>query len=272
MMTRFDVRLALNTEGDKDPRHATKHRPIMTAASPDLDQPMRGATQTLHEILDDLRRAAATVDDRPPAGGATAARDGKAAAAGDDDREDAGPKATLGDVLTRLDERSYGFLLLLLALPCCLPFVYLLPQIVALPMLALAGQLAAGRRRPWLPRALNDRSFSIAAFEKVLTRSERYVGWVESIARPRLKAVTGHGGARLVGALLLAPAASILVPLPSTNTVPGIGVAIASIGLIERDGVLVVAGLLIGLLWVSLLLFLGLEAVQILKTWLSGLI
>lgn len=222
------------------------------AASSNADQPMRGATQTLFDILGDLRSGEAATS--PQA------------------NEDDGPRATLGDVLNRLDERAYGFLLLLLALPCCLPFVYLLPQIVALPMLALAGQLAAGRRHPWLPKTLEKRDFSIAAFEKVLSRSERYVGWVESIARPRFRPVTGHTGARIVGGLLLIPTASILLPLPSTNTIPGIGVAIASIGLIERDGALVILGLLIGFLWVGLLLFLGAEAAQLLKTWLTGLV
>lgn len=241
---------------------------MKAAASPDIDQPMRGATQTLFDILGALRRAADAAPDGPAQPQAGPSQDGGAQ---DDAGEETGPQASLGDVLNRLDERAYGFLLLLLALPCCLPFVYLLPQIVALPMLALAGQLAAGRRHPWLPDALNNRRFSIAAFEKVLARSERYVGWVESVARPRLRPVTGHGGARIVGALLLVPTASILVPLPSTNTIPGIGVAVASIGLIERDGVLVVAGLVIGFLWVGLLAFLGAEAAQLIKDWLTGL-
>lgn len=53
---------------------------------------------------------------------------------------------------------------------------------------------------------------------------------------------------------MMIPAASILVPLPSTNTVPGIGVAITSIGLIERDGLMILLGLFIGLLWVAFLL------------------
>jgi hypothetical protein len=47
--------------------------------------------------------------------------------------------------------------------------------------------------------------------------------------------------------------ASILIPLPATNTLPGIGVAIASIGLITRDGLLVLAGLAIGAAWIVLL-------------------
>ena len=185
-----------------------------------------GAVGVLSEILGDLRVS--------NAGEERASNHGSGDA-----------KAKLGDVIDRLDERAFGFLLLMLALPCCLPFVYLLPQIVALPMLALAGQMAAGRPHPWLPKKLHDRDFSIPAFEKVLARAEKYIGWVERIARPRLLPVTNHHGSRVVGALLLIPTASILVPLPSTNTVPGIGVAIASLGLIERDGVLVILGLLI---------------------------
>lgn len=137
-------------------------------------------------------------------------------------------------------------------------------------MLALTGQMAAGRHHPWLPRKLHERPFSVPAFQKVVKRSARYVGWIERIATPRLRPVTSHFATRLTGALLLIPTASILVPLPSTNTIPGIGVAIASLGLIERDGVLVILGLLIGFAWVGLLLFVGLEATQFIKDWIAA--
>ena len=231
----------------------------MNAASAADKKPMRGAVRILSDILIDLGEEAR-------AGGAPLQNP---------DRRDNKAEATakLGDVVDRLDERAFGFLLLMLALPCCLPFVYVLPQIVALPMLALAGQLAAGRRHPWLPAGLSNRTFSVSAFERVLNRSAKYIGWVESIAKPRWRPVTGHKGAQIVGALLLLPTASILVPLPSTNTVPGIGVAVASVGLIERDGVLVVLGLLIGFTWIALLIvavFAGVEAAQLLKDWLAA--
>ncbi|GJL93881.1 MAG: hypothetical protein DHS20C05_02860 [Hyphococcus sp.] len=215
----------------------------------------KGATRVLKDILGDLAAASA--------------RDADISADQEEPKIPAG-EARLGDIIDRLDERAYGFLILLLALPCCLPFVYLLPQIVALPMLALAGQMAAGRQHPWLPAALHERKFSIAAFEKVITRSEKYVGFVERFARPRLLFITGRSGARIVGALMLIPAASILVPLPSTNTLPGIGTAVTSLGLVERDGVLVILGLLIGLIWVGLLVFLGAEAIHLIKGWLLG--
>ncbi|MEQ8936003.1 MAG: exopolysaccharide biosynthesis protein [Amphiplicatus sp.] len=228
---------------------------------PGATKPIRGATRLLKDILGDLDRlSAARLADHAP-GAETRAQS---------DADARGPTASLGDVLDRLDERAFGLLLLLLALPCCLPFVYVLPQIVALPMLALAGQLALGKRTPWFPEKLRRRSFVVRDFRNVLDRSEKYLGWVERLASPRLRAVTGHGGARFVGAILLVPIASILMPLPGTNTIPGIGVAIAALGLIERDGVLVILGLLVGFLWVALLLTLGLEAASLIKAWVSA--
>lgn len=178
-------------------------------------------------------------------------------------------KSTLGALVDAMDERAFGLLLLILALPCCLPFLYGIPQIVAVPMIAITAQLAYGREAPWLPQKLRQREFEIAGMRNIVTRASRYLGWVERIAQPRLTALTDNRGAQIVGLLLLIPCASILVPLPSTNTTPGIGVAIASVGLLERDGLLVLAGLTLGLLWVAFLIgvfvLLGAEGIDIVK-------
>lgn len=249
---------------------------------PDGEAPDGSASSASMRAIPFLRHvleAAATAAVTSPATAAGAASPNGAPsdnAAGESPDSVSGPdmggtsRARLGDVVDRLDERAFGMMLLLLALPCCLPFVYVLPQIVALPMLALAGQLAVGRKHPWLPGFLSEREFDAAAFQSVLDRSEKYVGWVEAFARPRITAITSRHGARILGALLLAPCASILVPLPGTNTVPGIGVAIAALGFIERDGVLTCLGVVLGCLWVAALLIFGLEAASLLKDWLAA--
>jgi hypothetical protein len=218
-----------------------------------------GATTKLKSVLATLAaRASADAQARP------SQADGSASP----DAEDTGPKATLGDLIGALDERAYGLMLLLLALPCCLPFVYILPQIVALPMLALAGQMALGRQSPWLPKTLSEREFPIRTMQTTVERAEKYLGWAEKITHRRFISLSDGIGARIVGALLMIPCASILVPLPLTNTTPGLGVAIAALGLVERDGLLILLGLLIGLVWVFLLVFLGAEAISLAKDWL----
>jgi len=86
--------------------------------------------------------------------------------------------------------------------------------------------------------------------------------------RPRLGFLTSGRFDRLIGLLFCVFCASILVPLPLTNTVPGFAVAIAAFGLLSKDGLLLLGGLVLGSIWVSLLVmapFLGLAAFSILS-------
>ncbi|HBL92419.1 MAG TPA: polysaccharide synthesis protein exod, partial [Hyphomonas sp.] len=79
----------------------------------------------------------------------------------------------------------------------------------------------------------------------------KWLGWIEHIVRPRLTVITGKRSERVIGLFLCIFCASILVPLPMTNTVPGFAVAIASFGLMQKDGLMVIGGLIIGTAWVS---------------------
>lgn len=173
-------------------------------------------------------------------------------------------KISIGELTDALDARAYGVILLLMALPCCLPFVYILPQIVAFPMLFLAWQMAAGRTKVWLPENLRKRQFGISLLSATVSRARPWLKKFELIAGPRIRVLSEGIGLRIVGSLLLIPCASILIPLPLTNSVPGLGVSIASVGLIERDGLLIIVGLAIGLIWVLALIIGGQAALSFL--------
>lgn len=161
---------------------------------------------------------------------------------------------TLSELGARLNERAFGVILFVLAIPVCMPFLYGVPQIVALPMMALALQMTAGRAQPWLPARLGARRLSLASLQRTAQGARKWFGWIETLARPRLSVLTGPIGERVTGAMFVLFCASILVPLPATNTTPGIGIAIAAIGLITRDGLVLLAGLLLGLGWITLLI------------------
>ena len=63
---------------------------------------------------------------------------------------------------------------------------------------------------------------------------------------------------------------SILVPLPGTNTVPGFAVVVIAMGLLERDGILVILGTLLGTAWVASLIFAGATLVSLVRGWLGA--
>jgi len=177
---------------------------------------------------------------------------------------------SIGDLVDALQDRAFGLLMLILALPCCLPFVYLIPQAVAVPMVFIASQIAIGRHTPWLPQTVRSRSFEAAGFRDVVTRAERYIKWLEHISRPRMTWVTRGPLERLFGALMIIFSATILVPLPGTNTVPGIAIAIMSVGFLERDGLMILAGTLVGTIWTTILLALSGGVIALIVQWFGG--
>ena len=189
---------------------------------------------------------------------------------------DGAPDATLGALIDALDERAFGLVLLMLAIPCCIPFLYGVPQLVSLPMFAVVFQIAQGREQPWLPARLKARAVDVGTMRGILARVARYVGWAERLAKPRLRGLTEGIGLRVVGAVLLIPVASILSPIPLSNTPPGIGVAVVAVGLLERDGVLTLAGLAFATLWAvalfGALAFFGLEGIDLAKDWIKSLL
>ena len=180
-----------------------------------------------------------------------------------------GKSVSLGWVLAQLHERAFGLFLLFLALPSCIPFLYGIPQVVALPMMFVAVQILLGRRVPWLPEKLSARLVTAESLSQLAGRAGPWLRRIEASSRPRFTALTRAPADRLVGLALVLFSASILVPLPGTNTVPGFAVVIVAMGLLERDGLLVVLGTILGTAWIATLLFAGATLASLIKTWLG---
>lgn len=183
---------------------------------------------------------------------------------------------TLGEFVDALGERAFGIILFAMALPISIPFLYGVPQVMALPMMALSAQMALGREEPWLPSKFKARQLDKSGLDGMARGGRKWFGWLEALARPRLTWLSGPTAERLVGVVFILFCASILVPLPATNTTPGIALAIAALGLLTRDGLLVLGGLLLGLAWIALLmtlfLFFGDAAIDVLKDFIRGLL
>lgn len=183
-----------------------------------------------------------TVDD--PRQGFIALVESLAAAAGPDG-------LTLREIRDRLDERAYGLLVLILAIPCLVPGLYGVPQVVGLAILILAAQLLCGREEPWLPRwFLNLRARS-AWLEGMADFTEKRLGWLERLSRPRLKGFSVGPGERFAAVFMIL--ATLTIVLPMTNTIPSVALSLLAVGLIQRDGLFVLGGAAVATAWVGLL-------------------
>lgn len=180
-----------------------------------------------------------------------------------------GETVTLDWILAQLNETAFGLFLLVLALPCCIPFLYGIPQVVALPLMFVSAQILLGRSVPWLPRRLGARTVSGEGLQSLAERAGPWLRRIETVSRPRLGILTRAPLDQIVGLALVLFSASILVPLPGTNTVPGFAVVVVSMGLLQRDGILVLVGTALGTAWIASLIFAGATLASLIKTWLG---
>lgn len=170
---------------------------------------------------------------------------------------------SVGDVLEALGRRSFGPVLLVAGLVILVPLlgdIPGVPTLMAVVVLLCAGQLLAGRRSFWLPRALLARTVSREAAQGSLARLRRPARWLDRLARPRLAPVTSGGGVYAIAALCIA----IALATPVMELVPfsanGAGLALTAFGLalIGRDGALALAAMVVtavtggAILWVLL--------------------
>jgi hypothetical protein len=166
-----------------------------------------------------------------------------------DDGGEAG--LTLDEIRDRLDERAYGLLILLLSIPCLVPGLYGVPQVVGVAILLLAGQMLVGREEPWLPRWLLNLRAKASWLKAMADFAESKLGWIDRLSRPRLRRFADGPGEKLAAAFMIL--ATLTIVLPMTNTIPSVALALLSVGLIQRDGLFVIAGAAVTTAWLTLL-------------------
>ncbi|MGU3536898.1 exopolysaccharide biosynthesis protein [Methylobacterium sp. A54F] len=164
-----------------------------------------------------------------------------------------GDRLTVGDIVAVLRDRAFALLVVILGLPNCLPMPPPIPLVCGLLLLLVAVQIAAGMSAPWLPRALLGRSVARSDVERAVSRAVPLLKRLERWSRPRMSLFETALGMRGVGLILLTLAMALIVAAPVVGQIPlGLAVCLVGLGLVERDGVVVLAGLGIGALGVAL--------------------
>ena len=73
--------------------------------------------------------------------------------------------------------------------------------------------------------------------------------WIDQHLTPRATHLTQGIWYQIMGGICLFIATIIVIPLPLTNMVPAISIAILTLGMMCRDGLVAAVGAGIGLLW-----------------------
>ena len=160
------------------------------------------------------------------------------ALAQDDSRE----RISIGDLLAALGDRALAALLFVFAVPNVLPVPPGTSTILGAPLVFLAAQLAFGLR-PWLPRVIADRTMSRDDFAALVRRISPWLTRAERLLRPRAVVLVLPPMEYLVGLVCLLLAVVLVLPIPLGNMLPALAISLLALGILERDGLWILAGL-----------------------------
>ena len=149
---------------------------------------------------------------------------------------------TLEETLGAMGPRAHGCALLLLALPDALPLpLPSLSLVLAVPLLLVTVHLLAFGTGRGLPARLGGFALPAGLVGTLRDRVAPLLGRAERLSQPRWQPLAGRE--RLLALVCLYLAAVLLLPIPFFNTPPALCLVLLALGMVQRDGVLVVAGL-----------------------------
>lgn len=164
-----------------------------------------------------------------------------------------GDRLTVGDIVAVLRDRAFALLIVILGLPNCLPMPPPIPLVCGFLLLLVAVQIMAGMTSPWLPRILLARSVARSDVERAAKRAVPLLRRLERWSRPRMSLFETPLGMRTVGLIVLTLSLALIVAAPFIGQIPlGIAICLVGLGLVERDGLVVVIGLCVGVIGVLL--------------------
>jgi hypothetical protein len=154
-------------------------------------------------------------------------------------------RVRLADLVDVLDERAFGVLMLILALPNAVGLGTIpgLSTVFGIPQVFVSVQMVLGRPQPWLPGFVLARSIAMQDFRKMIEKAEPYLVRTERLLRPRLAFMSSTLVERLLGLVLLLLSIIVSLPIPFANQPPAVAQSLIALGLIERDGAVVMIGI-----------------------------
>lgn len=159
------------------------------------------------------------------------------------------PEVTVGEIVSALGERGLGLLLAIFSLPNVIPTTVPGATILfGLPSFVFAIHLALGVKRLILPGFLARRRIETISFQKTARGMVAALRWFERLLQPRLLGMTTPYAERFIGGFCIVLAIGAAAPIPFGHNLPALSMAIIGLGLVESDGLAILAGLLLGLL------------------------
>lgn len=171
-------------------------------------------------------------------------------------------RINISDLVDAMQSVGYGLVMMIFSFALVIPLPPPLPSVVAIPLLIFSTQLMLGYESAKLPKIFSKFSVKRSIVLVLVQKSAPYIGKIERILRPRLLFITSNFFERIIGFFILIFSCFVIMPIPFSNFIPGLGILIISFGLLGKDGLVIICGLIVGIIGVIISLMVILFGVE----------
>lgn len=167
---------------------------------------------------------------------------------------DDAPQA-VGEFVDRLSDRGVGFLLLILSMPMCIPNIPGISTLFGALLIAPSLQMVFRLDHVWMPQFIRKLKLEPKVLRGSLRAFSAFLLRVEVLSRPRLPLLSGRLALTLFGLQALIMALVLIVPMPGANLLPGIAGVLLGLGILQKDGLFMLASVpfaVASVAWVTL--------------------
>ena len=158
-----------------------------------------------------------------------------------------GDRLTVRTIFATLGDHSISLMVLLLALPNCIPMPPPIATISSLLLFFVAIQIGIGRGSLWMPDIVLRQSIAKVHIDKAIDKALPWVRRLESISRPRWQLIGEPLAAPLTALLVGVLAIGMFTAAPVIGQIPfGLAIGLIGLALVEGDGAVLLAGMMIG--------------------------
>ncbi|HUX78183.1 MAG TPA: exopolysaccharide biosynthesis protein [Alphaproteobacteria bacterium] len=167
-------------------------------------------------------------------------------------------------ILQALGKRAFGIVFLFFSLPSVLPFSAIpgVSLLFSIPIAIFALEMIFARKSLWLPEGIANKTISHSKISRIITAVIPYVMKLERLSKPRWALMTCRIMEIVNGIAILCLAFLLMLPIPLSNSIFGALLVIFSLGIAEKDGLLIFIGYFCFILYLCFVYLTIIKAVE----------
>lgn len=133
--------------------------------------------------------------------------------------------------------------------------------VFGIPALIITGQLILQRPTVWLPKRVLDWQLSDKHLDLLRKKIVPRLFWLEKFVKPRYWPLPVGRDGIFVGTCCAILTMTFMVPIPFGNFPSALAITLLALALLQRDGILLLIGLIVSALWMAAFTIVFLSAV-----------